>query len=278
MALRSIADKLIFQSLHKGIRSQSPIVFCRFSSVTEKSDYSIEKVAYPRRQRNVESLTLETIGIKKSAKNSGVLNMTLNRPSRGNAFNMQMWHEFREAFMTIEGDNSVRVVVLAGNSASFSTGMDLSVFSEMQGMAMSEPCEGRRREALVNFIQFLQDAISSPEICSVPVIAAISGHCIGGAVDLITACDIRYCTDSSSFCIKETDLAMVADIGTLQRLPKIIGDQETRELAYTGRTIGGKEAERLGLVLQSFNTEDLMMEHVEKTAAKIADKSPLTIR
>ena len=278
MALWSKADKFIFKGLHKGIRSTPHTVLCHFSSVIDKNDFSVEKVAYPRRQKNIETLMFETIGITKSAKNSGVLNVILNRPSRGNAFNMQMWHEFKEAFMTIEGDNSVRVVVLAGNSASFSTGMDLSVFSEMQGMAMSEPCEGRRREALVNFIQFLQDAISSPEICSVPVIAAISGHCIGGAVDLITACDIRYCTDSSSFCIKETDLAMVADIGTLQRLPKIIGDQATRELAYTGRTIGGKEAERLGLVLRSFSTEDLMTEHVEKTAAKIADKSPLTIR
>lgn len=270
---------LLSRALRNNFRLQSRILPCQFRAVTNaKTDYSIEKVAYPRRQRKVETLMLGTISGETSRGNSAVYNLTLNRPTRGNAFNMQMWHELREAFQCIEGDNSIHVVVLTGNSTSFSTGMDLSVFSDMQKMAMSEPCEGRRREALSNFIQFLQDAISSPEICSVPVIAAISGHCIGGAVDLITACDIRYCTDSSSFCVKETDLAMVADIGTLQRLPKIIGDQRTRELAYTGRTICGKEAESLGLVLESFSSEHLMRECVERTAVKIAEKSPLTIR
>lgn len=243
-----------------------------------KPDYSIESVAYPRRQKKLADLALETINVEESIRDAGVFHLTLNRPTRGNAFNMQMWHEFQDAFKAVEGDKSARVVVLTGSSTSFSTGMDLSVFAEMQKMAMSEPCEGRRREALINFVQFLQDAISAPEKCSVPVIAAVSGYCIGGAVDLITACDLRYCTDNSMFCIKETDLAMVADIGTLQRLPSIIGDQQTRELAYTGRTILGKEAESLGLVLKSFATEELMDDHVQKTSAAIAAKSPLTIR
>lgn len=178
----------------------------------------------------------------------------------------------------MEGDNKVKAVILTGNSTSFSTGMDLSVFSEMQSIAKNEACDGRKREALNNFIQFLQDAVNAPEKSSVPVIAAISGQCIGGAVDLVCACDLRYCTDDAQFCIKETDLAMVADIGTLQRLPGIIGDQATRELAYTGRTINGKEAERLGLVLKSFSTEEMMREHVNITAAAIAEKSPITIR
>ena len=110
----------------------------------------------------------------------------------------------------------------------------------MQDLASQESCEGRKREALANIIHFLQDAVSSTENCKVPVIAAISGNCIGGAVDLITACDLRYCTEDAVFCIKETDLGMVADVGTLQRLPKLIGDQQTRELAYTGRVFNGR--------------------------------------
>jgi enoyl-CoA hydratase len=101
---------------------------------------------------------------------------------------------------------------------------------------------------------------------------------MGGAVDLITACDLRYCTDDTKFSIKETDLAIVADIGTLQRLPKLIGDQQTRELAYTGRTVEGKEAKELGLVLKAFPEKAQLDAHVAQVAALIAEKSPLTIR
>ena len=86
--------------------------------------------------------------------------------------------------------------------------MDLEVFGSFQSVVMSENCEGRKREAISNFIEFLQDAISRPETCHIPVIAQVTGNCIGGAVDLISACDMVYCTDDASFCIKETDLAM----------------------------------------------------------------------
>ena len=145
-------------------------------------------------------------------------------------------------------------------------------------MQKKDPCPGRVRESLVHVIKWLQGAISGPEKCVVPVIAAISGQCIGGAVDLITACDMRYCTDDAVFCIKETDLAMVADIGTLQRLPGLIGDMQCRELTYTGREFSGKEAEKLGLVLKSFSSHADMHAHIADTAAAIAAKSPLTIR
>ena len=223
-------------------------------------------------------MTPGTIALKMSEQAPGVLTVQLNRPTRANAINMEMWQDLRDVFSGIEADHRVKAVILTGNDKSFSSGMDLSVFAEMQQIAMLESCEGRRREALSNFIQYLQDCISAPENCCVPVICAVSGHCIGGAVDLMTATDLRYCTDDASFSIKETDLAMVADIGTLQRMPKIVGDQITRELAYTGRTFDGKEAETMGLVLKSFATASEMQDHVEKTAAAIAAKSPLTIR
>lgn len=263
---RSICRNLRPHLLFRKFSDSAPVV------------YTIENVAYLRKQKNVASLNCKTISTQEIAGNPGVYTVCLNRPSRGNAFNMQMWLELQETFQAADGDHSVRAIVLTGNSASFSTGMDLSVFSDMQKLAKAESCEGRKREALSNFIQFLQDAISAPEVCTIPVIAAISGYCIGGAVDLITACDLRYCTDNSTFCVKETDLAMVADIGTLQRLPKLIGDQQTRELAYTGRTINGTEAQSLGLVLKSFANEEMMRQHVDKVARAIAEKSPLTIR
>ena len=141
-----------------------------------------------------------------------------------------------------------------------------------------ESCDGRRREGISRMIQFLQDAVSAPEKCKVPVIAAISGFCIGGAVDMVTACDLRYCTDDATFCVKETDLAIVADLGTLQRLPKLIGDQRTRELVFTSRAFNGKEAKALGLVLESFPTREELDAHVQQVAQSIAAKSPLTVR
>jgi len=204
--------------------------------------------------------------------------VALNRPSKGNAFNMLMWRELQEVFQAMNADSSAKVAILKGASTHFSTGMDLEVFVEMNDMAGRERCEGRKREALSHIIQFYQDCISSPEKAPIPVIAAISGFCIGGAIDLITACDMRYCTTDSVFSIKETDLAIVADIGTLQRLPKLIGESQTRELAFTGRTFSGREAEELGLVLKCFSTHDQMMDHVSRVAAQIASKSPLTIR
>ena len=179
---------------------------------------------------------------------------------------------------TTDSMGDVRCVVLSGSNGNFSTGMDLAVFGEMMGMDKVESCEGRKREGMMAIIDFFQACISAPEMCRVPVVAAVSGHCIGAGVDLITACDLRYATREAKFCIKETDLAMVADVGTLQRLPKIVGDQRSRELAYTGRTFSGEEALKMGLVLECFDSEEEMYAHVDKVVAQIASKSPLTIR
>ena len=243
-----------------------------------KQMLTLKDIANPIRQKdavgNFRSKTLIS-----EISTDGVVKVTLNRPHRGNAFNIEAWVDFKDCFEAIHRDEASRVVVLSGGENNhFSTGMDLSVFAEMQKIAANETCEARKREALCNIIQFLQDSISSTERCKVPVIAAIDGHCIGGAVDLITACDLRYCTEDATFCIKETDLAMVADIGTTQRLPKLIGDMQTRELVYTGRNVSGKEAENLGLVLKCFPTYTDMMCHVDSVAKSIARESPLTIR
>ncbi len=245
---------------------------------TSKSNHDIlKKYCFPRAQNGLQSVVADTV--KVSVTPTGVATVTLNRPSKLNAFNMEMWEDLYNVFNGIKHDEKVKVVILNGSNNNFSTGMDLEVFAEMSKLSSLVKCEGRKREGIENLIFFFQDCISAPEItCPVPVIAAISGYCIGGAVDLIAACDMRYCTNSSNFSIKETDLAMVADIGTLQRLPKLIGDSQTRELAYTSRIFNGTEAEKLGLALKSFNTDEELMSHVNKLAESIALKSPLTIR
>jgi len=207
-----------------------------------------------------------------------VTTLTLNRPKRGNAFNMQQWSEMKSFFEEADKVENVRCIIMRGSNGNFSTGMDLSVFADLMSLDQGESCDGRKRESMMRVIEFFQDSISSPEVCRVPVIAAIEGNCIGAGVDLITACDMRYCTKDTVFCIKETDLAMVADVGTLQRLPHIVGDARARELAYTGRIFDGIEAEKYGLVLECFDDVETMNEHVQNISKTIASKSPLTMR
>jgi enoyl-CoA hydratase len=121
-----------------------------------------------------------------------------------------MWSEFRTAFEQLSEDPEVRVVVLTGSAKSFSTGIDLSMFLDIDATLAEEPCGARQREGLARIIQHLQDSVSATERCRVPVIAAISGYCIGGAVDVVTACDLRLCTADAKFGVRETDLGMVS--------------------------------------------------------------------
>jgi len=247
------------------------------SSSSTTTPSLLELQMSPRQPGVVSALKLETISTILSP--SGILTARLNRPNRGNAFNMQMWADWNSLFAAVNKDSETRVVVVTGSEASFSTGMDLSVFSQMQALAEKEQCQARKREALAHVIDYFSSSVSLSETCRVPVLAAISGSCIGGAVDIATACDLRFCTENTVFSVKEIDLAIVADIGTLQRLPKLIGEQRARDLSYTGRNVSGKEAFEMGLVLAPpFKTEAEMLKAVHDKAEVIASKSPLTIR
>lgn len=242
-----------------------------------KTVTTLESISFPRQAGTVLSQKFETILTSMTV--TGVLTVRLNRPSRGNSLNMAMWNDLNLLFDAIKRDNGVRAVILTGSENSFCTGMDLSVFLDMQKLAAKEPCEARKRESLSSIIEYLQQSISLAEKCHVPVIAAVSGFCIGGAVDLITACDLRLCTKSADFSVKEVDLAIVADIGTLQRLPKLVGEQHARDLCYTGRHFSGKEAFAMGLVLlPPFETEAEMLAVAHEKAELIASKSPVTMR
>jgi enoyl-CoA hydratase len=148
----------------------------------------------------------------------------------------------------------------------------------MEQAAQQETCEGRKREAFFYSTQKLQENITAIEKCRKPVIAAIHSACVGGGVDVVSACDMRFCTDDAFFSIKEVDVGLVADLGTLQRLPKILNPGIVAEMAYTGRKVSGIEAKEIGLVNRTFPDKESMMESVTQLARTIAEKSPLVVR
>ncbi len=206
----------------------------------------------------------------------GIAHIELNRPDKANAMNGQMWQELKEVFDWLS-TSSARVGVLSARGKHFTAGIDLDLLMTFKSDIDALP-EADRQENLRERIVELQNTISAAESCRKPIIAAIHGACIGGGVDLITACDMRYATREAKFSIKEVDLAIVADMGTLQRLPRLIGDGLARELAYSGRTFDGNEAQAMGLVNQIFPDQDSLMKFVMELAATIARKSPVTIR
>lgn len=206
-----------------------------------------------------------------------IAHVRINRPDKANAMSRAMWRDIRTAFEWIDSNPEARVAIISGNGAHFTSGIDLAMLA---GVAdeVDDDCEGRKRENLRRAILNLQDTLTSLERCRKPVIAAIHGACIGGGIDLICCADMRYCSMDAYFCIKEIDMGMTADVGTLQRLPKLIGDGMVRELAYTGRKFSSEEARCLGLVNRVFDTPDTLLQGVMQLAADIAAKSPLAIR
>uniref|UniRef100_A0A7N0UIY4 Uncharacterized protein n=1 Tax=Kalanchoe fedtschenkoi TaxID=63787 RepID=A0A7N0UIY4_KALFE len=208
---------------------------------------------------------------------SGVFHLLLNRPTHRNALSRDFFSEFPKALSLLDQNPEVRVIVLSGAGHHFCSGIDLSTLGNITYSPGSEADRGRSAERLRRDIKFLQDAITSIEQCRKPVIAAIQGACIGGGIDLITACDVRYCSEDAFFSVKEVDLAIVADLGTLQRLPTIVGFGNAMELALTGRRFTGLEAKELGLVSQVFKSREEMDRAVMAVAQGIASKSPLAV-
>ncbi|CAI5746732.1 unnamed protein product [Peronospora destructor] len=230
----------------------------------------------PPQTFDVTSTNFDTLSL--GFTDPGILHLKLNRPKVLNAINMQMWIELAQTFEMVEADPSIKTVIVSGEGRGFTSGMDLDLFVQMQNNAMEESCEGRKREYLMRVIGKFQNVVSALEKCRVPVIAAVHGPCIGAGVDFITACDLCYSDMSAIFSVKEVDLAIIADLGTLQRLPKLIGERQTKELAFTGRNFGGLEAEKLGLILKVLPDHETLMGHVGDVAKAIAKKSPLTLR
>ena len=205
----------------------------------------------------------------------GIATVTLNRGEKLNTMIPAFWSELPKAIGEINSSGEARVIILASTGKHFSAGMDLAVFSMGSGDAQAEV--GRVRANLRENALHLQDSFSCLEKARIPILAAIQGGCIGGAVDMVTACDMRYASEDAFFCIQEINIGMTADVGTLQRLPKLIPEGVCRELAYTGRRMHSDEAKSVGLVNEVFSDQASLLDGVMGIAEEIASKSPLAI-
>jgi enoyl-CoA hydratase len=206
-----------------------------------------------------------------------IATVRLNRPEKMNAMNLAMWHDLRRAFQYIDELAEARVAVLEGEGRAFTSGIDLQMMMGLGGQIQND-CDGRMRESLRRVILDLQDTLTSLERCRKPVLAAVHGACVGGGIDLICCADMRYCSADAWFSIKEIDIGMTADVGTLQRLPKLIGEGMARELAYTARKVEAAEAKEIRLVNRVFESPEALREGARAIAADIAAKAPLAIR
>lgn len=209
---------------------------------------------------------------------NAVAQVSLNRPDKANSMNAAMWQELEQCFDWLDAEPTVRVVVLAGEGRHFCSGIDLAMFAELAQQTGDIADPARQSEQLRQKILALQANLTAIEKCRKPVLAAIHHTCIGGGVDLVSCCDMRYCTEDAYFSIKEIDLAMTADVGTLQRLPHLISQGMVRELAYTGRRLEAAEALSLGLVNAVYPDQEQLLAGVMAIALQIAEKSPLAIR
>jgi Delta3,5-Delta2,4-dienoyl-CoA isomerase len=206
-----------------------------------------------------------------------VATLWLDRPEKRNALGHAFWLDLGDAAREVEVNSQVRVLVVAAKGPHFSVGLDLKEFARA-----SEPRPGTPQEATAAryaTARAWQASVSAVANLSVPVIAAIHGYCIGGGVDLITACDIRLCSSDAIFSVRETKVAIVADLGTLQRLPRLIPAGHVAELAFTGKDIDAAHAARIGLVndVRGTNAEEVLAASYD-LAREIAANSPLAVR
>ena len=203
-----------------------------------------------------------------------IAHLVLNRPEAMNTMNPAFWRELDEVLTQIQREGTARALVISSTGKHFSAGMSLDTFAGAIQMDDKSP-EGRA--AIFDSLSDLQATFTKLETLRIPVIAAIQGGCIGGAVDMVTACCIRYATQDAFFCIQEINIGMVADVGTLQRLPKLIPLAVVKELAYTGRRLKADKALAYGLVNEVFASPELMLAAAMQCAKEIAAKPPVAI-
>lgn len=208
-----------------------------------------------------------------------VAHIQLKRPDAFNSMIASFWTELPQIVREIDASASARAIVISSTGKHFSAGMDLEVFSGGSSLSVGPGVteEGRKRAYLWMMVQHLQDSFTALEQARIPVLCAIQGGCIGGAIDMVSAADMRYCSADAFFCVMEINIGMTADVGTLQRLPKIIPEGIARELAYTGDRMPAQRALECGLVNQVFEDHDSLVEGVLEIAGRIATRSPLAI-
>ena len=203
-----------------------------------------------------------------------VAHLTLNRPERMNSMDPAFWHELDQVLTQLHRSGEARALVISSDGKHFSAGMDLAVFGGSLQLD-DESAEGRA--AVFDLLGEMQATFTLLETLRMPVIFAIQGACVGGAVDLVTAGCIRYATADAFFCVQEINIGMVADVGTLQRLPKLLPMGLVKELAYTGRRLGADKALAHGLVNEVFDTAEACLAAALQCAKEIASKPPVAI-
>ncbi len=213
-----------------------------------------------------------------------VAHVRLCRPDQLNTMIPAFWRELPEVVAEISDEGRARAIVLSSTGRHFSAGMDLAVFGAGDSSpagdppaAASAPELGRLRANLRLNVLHLQDAFTALERARMPVLAAVQGGCVGGAVDMVCAADMRYATADAFFCIQEINIGMTADVGTLQRMPKLVPEGVVREYAYTGRRMPAARAFELGFVNALFEDHESMLAGVHDLAAEIAARSPLAV-
>ena len=210
----------------------------------------------------------------------GVGHLILDKGEDLNKMTMNFWYELPRIFDEIDKDASLRVLILSSTGKHFCAGMDLKNFGTLGNDTEKKtnvPDKARIGESLYRVAKELQDMLSKLEKLRIPVLAGIQGGCIGGGLDLVTAADMRFASKDAFFCIQEVNIGMAADIGTLQRLPRVIPEGKVRELAYTGRRMPAEEALEAGLVNKVYESHEEMVSGLKEMAAVIASKSPLAV-
>ncbi len=208
----------------------------------------------------------------------GVAEVTLLGPGKGNAMGPDFWRELPQVFGELDRDESVRAVVLTGSGANFSYGLDLPAMSGSWAPMLGDKSLAKPRTDFLDEIRSLQQAVTAIAGCRKPVIAAVSGWCIGGGLDVIAAADIRLASADAKFSVREVKVAIVADLGSLQRLSGIVGEGHLRELAYTGKDIDAARAEKIGLVNDVYPDQDGVLAAARELAADIAANPPLVVQ
>ncbi|MDX2235397.1 MAG: crotonase/enoyl-CoA hydratase family protein [Hyphomonadaceae bacterium] len=206
-----------------------------------------------------------------------IAHVRLNRPDAMNAMNRPFWRELPAIIDDINDNARARVIVISSTGKHFCAGMELSVFTDGEGATAGVDDRHVAGESFRRYVKVLQDVFTRLDEARVPVLAAIQGGCVGGAVDMTSACDIRYATADAFFVIQEINIGMTADVGTFPRLCKLIPEGWVRELAYTGRRLPAHRAREIGLVNEVYPDHETMLAAVMETAREIASKSPLAV-
>lgn len=219
--------------------------------------------------KTFDSVTVET--------KDQVARVTLIGPGKGNAMGPAFWSEMPEVFASLDADRDVRAIVIAGSGKNFTYGLDLPAMSGMFAPVVAEGALARPRTEFHAEVLRMQKAINAVADCRTPTIAAVHGWCIGGGVDLISAVDVRYASADAKFSVREVKLAIVADMGSLARLPMILSDGHLRELVLTGKDIDAARAEKIGLVNDVYADVEKTLDAAHATAAEIAANPPLAV-